>query len=141
MGTFLGGEDFDQQILEYLAKEFKKSDSIDLTSDAIALQRLKEAAEKAKMELSTLVESEINLPYITADSTGPKHLNIKITRSKFEQLVEKLVQRTIEPCKIALKDAGISSSEIEEVILVGGMTRVPIIKKTVKDIFNKEPHT
>ena len=138
--TFLGGEDFDHQIIEHLAEEFKISDGIDLRKDKLALQRLKEAAEKAKIELSSAVQTDVNLPFITADASGPKHLNIKLTRAKLEQLVEDLVQRTIKPCKAALKDAGINPSEIDEVILVGGMTRMPKIVETVKEFFGTEPH-
>jgi molecular chaperone DnaK len=138
--TFLGGEDFDHQIIEHLADEFKTSDGIDLRKDKLALQRLKEAAEKAKIELSSAVQTDVNLPFITADASGPKHLNIKLTRAKLEQLVEDLVQRTIKPCKAALKDAGINPSEIDEVILVGGMTRMPKIVETVKEFFGTEPH-
>ncbi|MFY7697520.1 MAG: molecular chaperone DnaK [Legionella sp.] len=137
--TFLGGEDFDMTLIEYLAAEFKKDTGIDLHSDALALQRLKEAAEKAKIELSSAQQTDVNLPYITADASGPKHLNIKLTRAKLESLVEKLVERTIEPCKIALKDAGLSISQISEVILVGGQTRMPMVQKTVHDFFGKEP--
>jgi molecular chaperone DnaK len=138
--TFLGGEDFDHQIIEFLADEFKSSDGIDLRGDKLALQRLKEAAEKAKIELSASLQTDINLPFITADASGPKHLNIKLTRAKLEQLVEKLVERTIVPCKAALKDAGVNASDIDEVILVGGMTRMPKIIDTVKDFFGAEPH-
>ncbi len=138
--TFLGGEDFDMQIIEYLADEFKKENGIDLRQDRLALQRLKEAAEKAKIELSTAMQTEINLPFITADNTGPKHLTIKLTRSKLESIVEKLVERTIEPCRKALKDAGLSPSDISEVILVGGMTRMPKVIETVKNFFGREPH-
>jgi molecular chaperone DnaK len=138
--TFLGGEDFDQVIIDYLADEFKNDQGIDLRSDKMALQRLKEAAEKAKIELSSATQTEINLPFITADQSGPKHLNIKLSRSKLEQLVDKLVQRSLEPCKKALKDAGMSASEIDEVILVGGMTRMPKIIETVEKFFGKEPH-
>ena len=138
--TFLGGEDFDHQIIEHLADEFKISDGIDLRKDKLALQRLKEAAEKAKIELSSAVQTDVNLPFITADASGPKHLNIKLTRAKLEQLVEDLVQRTIKPCRAALKDAGINPSEIDEVILVGGMTRMPKIVETVKEFFGTEPH-
>lgn len=137
--TFLGGEDFDLALIEYLAAEFKKDSGIDLHSDPLALQRLKEAAEKAKIELSSTQQTDVNLPYITADASGPKHLNIKLTRAKLESLVEKLVQRTIEPCKTALKDAGLSTSQINEVILVGGQTRMPLVQKTVQDFFGKEP--
>jgi molecular chaperone DnaK len=138
--TFLGGEDFDQRIIEYLANEFKKENSIDLRNDPLALQRLKEAAEKAKIELSGASQTEVNLPFITADQAGPKHLNIRLTRAKLEALVDELVERTIGPCKAALKDAGLSAGEIDEVILVGGMTRMPKIMETVKNIFGREPH-
>lgn len=138
--TFLGGEDFDSRIIEYLADEFKKETGIDLKNDNLALQRLKEAAEKAKIELSSSTQTDVNLPFITADASGPKHLNIKLTRAKLESLVEDLVQRTITPCKAALKDAGIKASDIDEVILVGGMTRMPKIIETVKNFFGKEPH-
>ncbi|MFZ4762365.1 MAG: molecular chaperone DnaK [Alphaproteobacteria bacterium] len=138
--TFLGGEDFDHRIIDYLADEFKKENSIDLRNDKLALQRLKEAAEKAKIELSSAQQTDVNLPFITADQTGPKHLNIKLTRAKLEQLVDDLVQRTIEPCKKALKDAGIKASDIEEVVLVGGMTRMPKIIEVVKQFFGREPH-
>jgi len=138
--TFLGGEDFDKKIIDYLADEFKKEHGIDLRSDRLALQRLKEAAEKAKIELSTATQTEVNLPFITADQTGPKHLNIKLSRSKLEALVDDLVQRTIEPCKAALKDAGLSAGEIDEVVLVGGMTRMPKVIETVKQFFGREPH-
>ena len=138
--TFLGGEDFDQVIIDFLADEFKAEQGIDLRSDRMALQRLKEAAEKAKIELSSTTQTEVNLPFITADQTGPKHLNVKLSRSKLEQLVDKLVQRSLEPCKKALKDAGVSAGEIDEVILVGGMTRMPKIIETVEKFFGKEPH-
>ncbi|WP_312795283.1 molecular chaperone DnaK [Tianweitania sp.] len=138
--TFLGGEDFDLRLVEYLAAEFKKEQGIDLKNDKLALQRLKEAAEKAKIELSSAQQTEINLPFITADASGPKHLTMKLTRSKFEQLVDDLVQRTIEPCKAALKDASLKAGEIDEVILVGGMTRMPKIQEIVKQFFGKEPH-
>ncbi len=138
--TFLGGEDFDQAIIDYLADEFKKEQGIDLRSDRLALQRLKEAAEKAKIELSSSTQTDVNLPFITADASGPKHLNIKISRSKLESLVGDLVKRTVGPCKSALKDAGLKASEIDEVILVGGMTRMPKVIETVKEIFGKEPH-
>jgi molecular chaperone DnaK len=138
--TFLGGEDFDKEIVDYLATEFKKEAGIDLRGDRLALQRLKEAAEKAKIELSSAVQTEVNLPFITADATGPKHLNIKITRSKLESLVDALIQRTIEPCRNALKDAGLKASEIDEVVLVGGMTRMPKVIETVKQFFGREPH-
>jgi molecular chaperone DnaK len=138
--TFLGGEDFDMRLVEYLAAEFKKEQGIDLKTDKLALQRLKEAAEKAKIELSSTTQTEINLPFITADQTGPKHLTLKLTRAKFESLVDDLVQRTIEPCKAALKDAGLKAGEIDEVVLVGGMTRMPKIQEIVKQFFGKEPH-
>jgi molecular chaperone DnaK len=138
--TFLGGEDFDMRIVDYLADEFKKDQSIDLRNDSMALQRLKEAAEKAKIELSSSAQTEINLPFITADQSGPKHLTLKLTRAKLESLVEDLVQRTIDPCRSALKDAGLSAGEIDEVILVGGMTRMPKVIETVKNFFGKEPH-
>ncbi len=138
--TFLGGEDFDMRLVEYLANEFKKDQGIDLKNDKLALQRLKEAAEKAKIELSSASQTEINLPFITADQTGPKHLTMKLTRAKFEQLVDDLVQRTIDPCKAALKDAGLKAAEIDEVVLVGGMTRMPKIQEIVKQFFGKEPH-
>jgi molecular chaperone DnaK len=138
--TFLGGEDFDMRLVEYLADEFKKEQGIDLKKDKLALQRLKEAAEKAKIELSSAAQTEINLPYITADASGPKHLALKLTRSKFEALVDDLVQRTIEPCKKALKDAGLKAGDIDEVILVGGMTRMPKVQEVVKNFFGKEPH-
>ncbi|MDP7668647.1 MAG: molecular chaperone DnaK, partial [Rhodospirillales bacterium] len=138
--TFLGGEDFDKRILDYLADEFKKESGIDLRSDRLALQRLKEAAEKAKVELSSIMQTEVNLPFITADASGPKHLNIKLTRSKLEALVEDLIVKTIQPCKAALKDAGLSAGEIDEVILVGGMTRMPKIADAVKEFFGREPH-
>jgi molecular chaperone DnaK len=137
--TFLGGEDFDQRLIDYLCDEFKKEQGIDLRNDVLALQRLKEAAEKAKIELSSSQQTEINLPYVTADKSGPKHLTIKITRAKFESLVESLIEQTVEPCRIALKDAGLKVSEIEDVILVGGMTRMPKVQETVKDFFGKEP--
>ena len=138
--TFLGGEDFDQRIIEYLADEFRKDQGIDLRTDRMALQRLKEAAEKAKIELSSAVQTEINLPFITADSSGPKHLTMKVTRAKLEAIVEDLINRTIDPCKAALKDAGLSPGEIDEVILVGGMTRMPKVIETVKNFFGREPH-
>ncbi|MCT7358044.1 MAG: molecular chaperone DnaK [Thalassobium sp.] len=137
--TFLGGEDFDLRLIEYLAAEFKKESGIDLHNDPLALQRLKEAAEKAKVELSSAQQTDVNLPYITADATGPKHLNVKVTRAKLESLVEELVTRSLEPCRIALKDAGLSSGEIDEVILVGGQTRMPLVQKSVADFFGKEP--
>ena len=138
--TFLGGEDFDQRIVNYLADEFKKESGIDLRGDRLALQRLKEAAEKAKIELSSASQTDVNLPFITADATGPKHLNIKLTRAKLESLVEDLIDRTVEPCKKALADAGLKASDINEVILVGGMTRMPKVQEKVKEIFGKEPH-
>ena len=137
--TFLGGEDFDQRIIDYIIGEFKKEQGVDLSKDVLALQRLKEAAEKAKIELSNSTQTDINLPYITADASGPKHLNIKLTRAKLEALVEDLVERSIEPCKIALKDAGISLSDISDVILVGGQTRMPKVQDKVKEFFGKEP--
>lgn len=137
--TFLGGEDFDLRIINFLVDEFKKTSGIDLRNDPLALQRLKEAAEKAKIELSSAQQTDVNLPYITADASGPKHLNIKITRAKLESLVEDLIQRTIEPCRVALKDAGISASDIEDVLLVGGQTRMPKVQEIVKNIFGKEP--
>ncbi|RVG55369.1 molecular chaperone DnaK [Sinorhizobium meliloti] len=138
--TFLGGEDFDMRLVEYLASEFKKEQGIDLKNDKLALQRLKEAAEKAKIELSSSQQTEINLPFITADASGPKHLTMKLSRAKFESLVEDLIQKTIAPCKAALKDAGVSAAEIDEVVLVGGMTRMPKVQETVKQLFGKEPH-
>ena len=138
--TFLGGEDFDSRLLNYLADEFKKENSIDLTKDKLALQRLKESAEKAKIELSSTSQTEINLPFITADQSGPKHLNIKVTRSKLETLVDDLIEKTIKPCEAALKDAGLSAGEIDEVVLVGGMTRMPKVIETVKNFFGKEPN-
>src|ERR1700686_4649334 len=138
--TFLGGEDFDKKIIDYLADEFKKEQGIDLRNDKLALQRLKEAAEKAKVELSASVQTEVNLPFITADQNGPKHLNIKLTRAKLEALVDDLIQRTIEPCRNAIKDAGLKASEIQEVILVGGMTRMPKVIETVKQFFGREPN-
>src|SRR5882757_3253985 len=138
--TFLGGEDFDARIIDYLADEFRKEQGIDLRKDRLALQRLKEAAEKAKIELSSAVQTEVNLPFITADQNGPKHLNIKLTRAKLEALVDELVQRTIEPCRAALKDAGLQASDISEVVLVGGMTRMPKVIETVKQLFGREPN-
>lgn len=138
--TFLGGEDFDARIMDYLADEFKKENAIDLRQDKLALQRLKEAAEKAKIELSGSSQTEVNLPFITADQAGPKHLNLKLTRAKLEALVDDLVERTIGPCKSALKDAGVSAGEIDEVIMVGGMTRMPKVLETVKTFFGREPH-
>jgi molecular chaperone DnaK len=138
--TFLGGEDFDMRIVDYLADEFRKENSIDLRQDKLALQRLKEAAEKAKIELSSATQTEVNLPFITADQTGPKHLALKLSRAKLENLVEDLVKRTVDPCKAALKDAGLSAGEIDEVVLVGGMTRMPKVIETVKEFFGREPH-
>ncbi len=137
--TFLGGEDFDQRIIDYIVTEFKKEQGVDLTKDVLALQRLKEAAEKAKIELSNSTQTDVNLPYITADASGPKHLNIKLTRAKLEALVEDLVQRTIEPCRIAVKDAGVKMADINDIILVGGMTRMPKVQDKVKEFFGKEP--
>ncbi|MES2607411.1 MAG: molecular chaperone DnaK [Pseudomonadota bacterium] len=138
--TFLGGEDFDARIIDFVAEEFKNEQGIDLRQDKLALQRLKEAAEKAKIELSTALQTDINLPFITADASGPKHLNVKLTRAKFESLVDDLVQRTMEPCKAALRDAGVTASQIDEVIMVGGMIRMPKIHETVKNFFGREPH-
>jgi molecular chaperone DnaK len=138
--TFLGGEDFDMRLVSYLADEFQKEQGIDLRKDKLALQRLKEAAEKAKIELSSATQTEINLPFITADKNGPKHMTMKLTRAKFEALVDDLVQKTLEPCKKALKDAGVSAAEISEVVLVGGMTRMPKVQEVVKNLFGKEPH-
>ncbi len=138
--TFLGGEDFDNAIVDYLLSEFKKENGIDLKSDKLALQRLKEAAEKAKIELSSATQTEINLPFITADKTGPKHINLKMTRAKLEALVEDLISRTIPPCKTALKDAGLSASEVDEIVLVGGMTRMPKVIEEVKNFFGKDPN-
>ena len=137
--TFLGGEDFDQRIIDYIIAEFKKEQGVDLSKDVLALQRLKEAAEKAKIELSNSTQTDVNLPYITADATGPKHLNIKLTRAKLESLVEELIERTIAPCRTAIKDAGVSVSDIQDVILVGGMTRMPKVQEKVKEFFGKEP--
>jgi molecular chaperone DnaK len=137
--TFLGGEDFDQRIIDYIVTEFKKDQAVDLKNDVLALQRLKEAAEKAKIELSSSQQTDVNLPYITADASGPKHLSLKITRAKLESLVAELVDRTIEPCRIAVKDAGVKLSDISDVILVGGMTRMPKVQETVKSFFGKEP--
>ena len=137
--TFLGGEDFDQRIMDYLVDEFKKDQGIDLSKDMLALQRLKDAAEKAKIELSSSAQTDVNLPYITADATGPKHMNIKITRSKLEQLVDELITRSLEPCRIALKDAGVSAADIDEVILVGGQTRMPKVQEEVEKLFGKQP--
>jgi molecular chaperone DnaK len=138
--TFLGGEDFDMRLVEYLSAEFKKEQGIDLTKDKLALQRLKEAAEKAKIELSSATQTEINLPYITADATGPKHLTMKLSRAKFESLVDDLIQKTVEPCRKALKDAGLAAGQVDEVVLVGGMTRMPKVQDVVKQFFGKEPH-
>ncbi|HET9149975.1 MAG TPA: molecular chaperone DnaK, partial [Alphaproteobacteria bacterium] len=138
--TFLGGEDFDKRIIDFLADQFKKDNGIDLRTDRLALQRLKEAAEKAKIELSSAIETEVNLPFITADQTGPKHLTLKLSRSKLEAIVDDLVQKTIEPCKAALRDAGLKASDIDEVILVGGMTRMPKVQEVVKSFFGREPH-
>ena len=137
--TFLGGEDFDLKVIEYLADQFKKDSGIDLRGDSLAMQRLKEAAEKAKIELSSSQQTDVNLPYITEDASGPKHLNVKLTRAKLESLVEDLVQRSLEPCKVALQDAGMKASEIDEVILVGGQTRMPLVQEKVKEFFGKEP--
>jgi molecular chaperone DnaK len=137
--TFLGGEDFDKRIIDYIAEEFKKESGVDVRRDPLAMQRLKEAAEKAKIELSSSQQTDINLPYITADASGPKHLNVKLTRAKLESLVEDLVQRTIEPCRTALKDAGLSINDVSDVILVGGQTRMPLVQKYVKDFFGKDP--
>ncbi|HEC04738.1 MAG TPA: molecular chaperone DnaK [Thiothrix sp.] len=137
--TFLGGEDFDMELINYLADEFKKDNGMDLHNDPLALQRLKEAAEKAKIELSSTQQTEVNIPYITADATGPKHLNVKVTRAKLESLVEALVQRTIEPCKLAMKDAGLSNSDINDIILVGGQSRMPMVQEKVQEFFGKEP--
>jgi len=137
--TFLGGEDFDLRVINYLADEFKKESGIDVRKDPLAMQRLKEAAEKAKIELSSSQQTEVNLPYITADAAGPKHLNMKLTRAKLESLVEDLVQKTMEPCRMALKDAGLSMKDVSEVILVGGQTRMPLVQQAVKDLFGKEP--
>ncbi len=138
--TFLGGEDFDNAIMEWLVSEFKKDQGVDLTSDKLAMQRLKEAAEKAKIELSSAVSTDINLPYITADASGPKHLDLKLTRAKFESLVSSLIDRTVEPCRAAMKDAGVTPDDISEVILVGGMTRMPKVSEVVQSVFKKEPH-
>jgi len=137
--TFLGGEDFDQRVIDYIIAEFKKEQGVDLTKDVLALQRLKEAAEKAKIELSNSAQTDVNLPYITADATGPKHLNIKLSRAKLESLVDELIERTIEPCRIAIKDAGVKVSEIDDVILVGGMSRMPKVQEKVKEFFGKDP--
>ena len=137
--TFLGGEDFDQRLIDYIVTEYKKESGVDLKNDVLALQRLKDSAEKAKIELSSSQQTEINLPYITADQSGPKHLSMKITRAKFESLVEELIERTIEPCRIAIKDAGVKLSDIGDVILVGGQTRMPKVQDKVKEFFGKEP--
>ncbi|MDE2401701.1 MAG: molecular chaperone DnaK [Burkholderiales bacterium] len=137
--TFLGGEDFDQRIIDFIVAEFKKDQGVDLTKDVLALQRLKEAAEKAKIELSNSAQTDVNLPYITADATGPKHLNVKLTRAKLESLVEELIERTIAPCRMAIKDAGVSVADIQDVILVGGMTRMPKVQEKVKEFFGKDP--
>jgi molecular chaperone DnaK len=137
--TFLGGEDFDQRLIDYVVTEFKKDQGLDLSKDVLALQRLKESAEKAKIELSSSQQTELNLPYITADQSGPKHLTLKITRAKFESLVDELIQRTVEPCRTAIKDAGVKTSEIDDVILVGGQTRMPKVVDAVRELFGKEP--
>jgi molecular chaperone DnaK len=137
--TFLGGEDFDNRLIDFLADEFKKENGLDLRNDLLAKQRLKEASEKAKIELSSSQQTEVNLPYITADASGPKHLVVKITRAKFESLVDDLIERTIEPCKVAMKDAGVTGSDIADIILVGGQSRMPKVQEKVKDIFGKEP--
>src|SRR5919108_245969 len=137
--TFLGGEDFDMRLIDYICDEFQKESGIDLRKDMLALQRLKDAAEKAKIELSSSQQTEINLPYITADASGPKHLAVKLTRAKLESLVDELIERTIEPCRIAVKDAGVKLSDIDDVILVGGMTRMPKVQEKVKEFFGKEP--
>src|SRR5207237_1645314 len=137
--TFLGGEDFDQRLIEYIVTEFKKEQGVDLSRDVLALQRLKEAAEKAKIELSSTQSTDINLPYITADASGPRHLTMKLTRAKFESLVDELIQKTVEPCRIAIKDAGVKLSEIDDVILVGGQTRMPKVIDTVRELFGREP--
>ena len=137
---FLGGDDFDQRVIDWAADQFKMQEGIDLRNDKQALQRLREGAEKAKIELSTTMQSELNLPFITADATGPKHLNLTLTRAKLEQLTEELVQRSIEPCRKALKDANISTGDVTEVILVGGMTRMPAIQEAVRKFFGREPH-
>ena len=138
--THLGGDNLDQRIIEWIIAEFKKSDGIDLSKDRMALQRLKEAAEKAKMELSTVMETDINLPFITADQSGPKHMQMRLTRSKFEQLVDDLLQRTVGPTRQALADAGVEPKQIDEVVLVGGSTRIPRVQQIVKDLFGKDPH-
>jgi molecular chaperone DnaK len=138
--THLGGDNLDQRVIEYLVGEFKKDQGIDLTKDPMAMQRLREAAEKAKIELSSAASTDVNLPYVTADQSGPKHLNLKLSRAKFEQLVEDLVDRTLEPCRKALADAGLSASQIDEVVLVGGSTRIPLVQKKVAELFGKEPN-
>ena len=138
--THLGGDDFDERIVDWITEEFRREQGIDLKEDRMALQRLRESAERAKIELSTLMQTEINLPFITADASGPKHLVMTLTRSKLEQLVGNLVQDTVEPCKQALSDSGVSASDIDEVILVGGMTRMPAVQKAVVDLFGREPH-
>jgi molecular chaperone DnaK len=138
--THLGGDNLDQVIIDYLVDEFKKDQGIDLSGDAMAMQRLKEAAEKAKIELSSTQETDVNLPFVTADQSGPKHMNIKLTRAKFEQMIDDLVKRTVQPCKMALKDSGLKPGDIDEVVLVGGSTRIPLVQKTVQDLFGKEPH-
>src|SRR6185369_4504316 len=138
--THLGGDNLDQRIIEWIISEFKKKEGIDLGKDRMALQRLRESAEKAKMELSTVIETDINLPFITADATGPKHLQMKLTRAKFEQLVDDLLQKTVGPTKQALADAGLDPSKIDEVVLVGGSTRIPKVQQMVKELFGKEPH-
>ena len=137
--TFLGGEDFDQRLMDYLITEFKKESGVDLSRDVMALQRLKEAAERTKIELSNNTQTDVNLPYITADATGPKHLNVKITRAKFESLVDELIQRSIEPCRVAMRDAGVTAADIDEVILVGGMTRMPRVQEAVEQLFGRAP--
>ena len=137
--THLGGDDFDRRVIDYIISEFKKDSGIDLGADKMAVQRLREAAEKAKIELSNTVETEVNLPFITADASGPKHLVMKITRSKFEQLIEDLIKGTLKPCEQALKDAGLRPGEIAEIILVGGSTRIPLVQKVVTDFFAKDP--
>ena len=137
--TFLGGEDFDNRVIEYLVEEFNKDQGIDLRKDPLALQRLKDAAERAKIELSSAQQTEVNLPYVTADASGPKHLNIKLTRAKLEALVDDLIKKSIEPCRVALNDAGLRSSDISEVILVGGQTRMPKVQQAVTEFFGKEP--
>ena len=138
--THLGGEDFDLQIIDYLANEFKKDNAIDLRQDKLALQRLKEAAEKAKIELSSATETEVNLPFITADQSGPKHLTIKLSRAKLEAIIEELLNKSIKPCELALKDAGLKASDINDVVLVGGMTRMPKVVEIVKNFFGREPN-